>query len=69
MPLSAGDKLGPYENLAPIGAGVQQIVRKCLAKLPAERFQTVADLKRALEQAANQARSGSRPSQCCPLPT
>jgi eukaryotic-like serine/threonine-protein kinase len=31
---------------------VQQIVRKCLAKLPAERFQTVADLKRALEQAA-----------------
>ena len=31
---------------------LQQIVRKCLAKLPAERFQTVTDLKRALEQAA-----------------
>ena len=31
---------------------VLRIVRKCLAKLPAERFQTVADLKKALEQAA-----------------
>lgn len=30
---------------------LQQIVRKCLAKRPADRFQTVAELKAALEQA------------------
>ena len=30
---------------------LQQIVRKCLAKSPADRFQTVTDLKAALEQA------------------
>ena len=30
---------------------LQQIVRKCLAKRPADRFQSVSDLKTALEQA------------------
>jgi serine/threonine-protein kinase len=30
---------------------LQQIVRKCMAKSPADRFQTVTDLKTALEQA------------------
>ena len=30
---------------------LQQIVRKCMAKSPADRFQTVTDLKAALEQA------------------
>jgi len=69
MPLSAGEKLGPYENLAPIGAGVQQIVRKCLAKLPAERFQNRGRFEESIG-ASRQSSAQRQPSiAVLPLPT
>jgi serine/threonine protein kinase len=56
-----GTKLGPYEIVAPLGEGgmgdvyrardtrLDRVVRTCLAKDPAQRFQTALDLKRALQ--------------------
>src|SRR5687767_1826516 len=40
------DDPGPFE--APIG--LQQIVRRCLAKVPEHRFETMADVRQALQQ-------------------
>jgi eukaryotic-like serine/threonine-protein kinase len=42
------DEPGPFD--AP--TGLQEIVRRCLAKDPDRRFQTMADVKRALQQLA-----------------
>jgi eukaryotic-like serine/threonine-protein kinase len=33
--------------------GLEQVVRRCLAKRPAERYQTMAEVRRALEEAAS----------------
>jgi serine/threonine protein kinase len=45
-----------HKNPEPIQAppALQAIVRKCLAKSPGERFQTPAELRHALDGAANQ---------------
>src|ERR1035441_7915946 len=61
----SGTRAFPGDSVAQVLSGVlrddppalqttpalQQIVRKCLAKRPADRFQSVTDLKAALEQA------------------
>jgi TolB-like protein len=50
--LAAAVRDNPKELEAP--AEVVRIVRRCLAKSPAERFQSMADLKAALERASAQ---------------
>ena len=55
MPLSAGDKLGPYEILAPIGAGGMgevyrahdsRLNRDVAIKVSAAQFQNASSVKR-----------------------
>jgi serine/threonine protein kinase len=49
-----------------VSAGLQKIIRKCLAKRPEDRFVNMAELRRALEQAASPSgavsKSGSEPA-------
>jgi serine/threonine protein kinase len=50
------------EDPAPLASSVSSIVTKCLAKRPEQRFQSMTELKTALEQAAVTKPAESQPS-------
>jgi serine/threonine protein kinase len=59
----------PVRELVPaVPAEVERVVMRCLRKDPARRFQTMADLKVALEELKEQSDSGSRSSLRNPKP-
>ncbi len=55
----------PLDNLP---AGFERIVSRCLRKAPADRFQTISDLRQALEQSAAKTPAGERAQSVAVLP-